>query len=98
MNRELVESATHPEALDAIVAELGEEWQEHANRVQGGQLADGLTAANAIIRRNKSFFTDNHEVLFGSNEGAHPDPFGRRGRGGGIRDGSRKPLRRPTAH
>ena len=68
MNRELVESATHPEALDAIVAELGGDWKEHANRVQGGQLADGLTAANAIIRRNKSFFTDNHEVLFGSNE------------------------------
>ena len=68
MNRELVENATHPEALDAIVEELGGEWKEHANRVQGGHLADGLTAANAIIRRNKSFFNDNHEVLFGSDE------------------------------
>ena len=68
MNRELVENATHSKALDAIVEELGEDWKEHANRVQGGQLADGLTAANAIIRQNKSFFTDNHEVLFGSNE------------------------------
>ena len=68
MNRELVERATHPEALKAIVAELGDEWQVHANNVEGGQIADGLTAANAILRRDKSFFTDNRDVLFGSLE------------------------------
>ena len=31
-------------------------------------LAEGLTADSAIIRRDKSFFTDNHDVLFGTAE------------------------------
>ena len=68
MNRELVEKATHPAALEDIVKELGDDWQVHANKVTGGELADGLTAANAVARRDKSFFTDNREVLFGSDE------------------------------
>ena len=68
MNRELVENATHPAALEAVVEELGEGWREHANKVKGGELADGLTAANATVRRDKSFFLDNREVLFGSDE------------------------------
>ena len=68
MNRELVERATHPEALEAIVEELGDDWRIHANSVTGGRLAEGLTADNAIIKRDKSFFTDNHDVLFGTAE------------------------------
>ena len=68
MNRLLVESATHPDELERIVEELGAAWREHSNRVTGGELADGLTAANAIVRRDKSFFLDNREVLFGSDE------------------------------
>ena len=68
MNRELVERATHPEALEAIVEEMGEDWRSHANRVTGGDIADGLTARNAIIQRDKSFFIDNHDVLFGTAE------------------------------
>ncbi len=64
MNRELVENATHPDALEAIVRELGDDWRVHANQVEGGQLADGLTAAHAVIRRDKSFFEDNRDVLF----------------------------------
>ena len=68
MNRELVENATHPDALEAIVEEMGDAWRVHSNSVTGGQLAEGLTAANAVIRRDKSFFTDNREVLFGSDE------------------------------
>ena len=44
MNRELVERATHPEALEEVVLALGDEWRVHANNVEGGQLADGLTA------------------------------------------------------
>ena len=67
MNRLLVENATHPTALQAIEA-LGEAWQEHGNKVMGGELADGLTAANAVVQRGKSFFLDNREVLFGSDE------------------------------
>ena len=68
MNRRLVERATHPEALEAIVRELGDEWRVHANSVTGGMLAEGLTADSAIIRRDKSFFTDNRDVLFGTAE------------------------------
>ena len=68
MNRELVEQATHPAALKAIVDKLGEDWAVHAINVTGEEIAEGLTARNAIIRRDKSFFTDNREVLFGSNE------------------------------
>ncbi len=68
MNRELVEKATHPHVLEKIVEEMGDEWRVHANRVTGGHLAEGLTAQNAVIRRGKSFFTDNHDVLFGSAE------------------------------
>ena len=68
MNRKLVERATHPEALEQIVLELGDEWRVHANSMEGGQIADGLTARNAIIRRDKSFFTDNREVIFGDME------------------------------
>ena len=68
MNRQLVESATHPDRLEAIVQEMGGDWRVHANNVMGGQMGEGLTAANAIIRRDKSLFTDNHDVLFGSDE------------------------------
>ncbi len=66
MNRLLVERATHPEELEAIVKKMGGDWRVHANNITGGQLGEGLTAANAVIRRDKSFFTDNHDVLFGS--------------------------------
>ena len=65
MNRELVERATHPEALEAIVGEMGNDWLVHANSITGGEIAEGLTARNAIVQRSKSFFTDNHDVLFG---------------------------------
>ena len=43
MNRELVERATHPDALAEIVRELGADWQTHAVKVEGGEIADGLT-------------------------------------------------------
>ncbi|MDD9995263.1 MAG: CRISPR-associated helicase Cas3' [Dehalococcoidia bacterium] len=68
MNRELVERATHREVLQRIVEELGEEWRAHANQIRGEQLADGLTAGNALVRRNRSFHAGNREVLFGSLE------------------------------
>ena len=68
MNRELVERATHPDALEAIVAELGAKWRTHANEVEGEHLADGLTAQGVLVWRDKSFYTDNRDVLFLSDE------------------------------
>ena len=69
MNRELVERATHPAALEAITQKLGDDWRVHANAITGGEIAEGLTAHSAIIRRDKSFFgDDNREVVFGSLE------------------------------
>ncbi len=65
LNRTLVEQATHPDALEEITQELGEDWQIHALNIAGIELADGLTARNAIIRRDKTFFgDDNREVVF----------------------------------
>ena len=54
MNRELVEWATHPVALETIVQELGDDWRVHANSLTGGMLAEGMTAQSAIIQRDKS--------------------------------------------
>ncbi len=69
MNRMLVERATHPDALADLVQQMGEAWREHAIWVEGGELAERLTARQAIIRRDKSFFgDDNRDVLFGTNE------------------------------
>ena len=68
MNRLLVEEATHPEALEAIVEELGDEWKAHGLEIQGEAIGDSLTARGVIIQRGKSFFTDNREVLFVSDE------------------------------
>ena len=68
MNRELVERATHPAALEAITEELGGAWRDHANRVTGAGLAEGLSAHSVVIRRDKSFCGDNRDVLFGSLE------------------------------
>ena len=69
MNRELVERATHPAALEAIVPEMGDaQWREHAIRVKGGRLGDGMTASRAVIRFDRSFFADNGEVVFPGDE------------------------------
>ena len=59
MNRELVERATHPEALETL---MGPEWTIHANEVEGARIADNITARSAIIRRDKSFL--DQEVAF----------------------------------
>ena len=70
MNRELVECATHPERLAAIVRELGDDWAAHANDITGGNIAEGITAGYAIVRRDKPFFSQagNRDVLFPPDE------------------------------
>ena len=68
MNRLLVERATHPDALQSLADELGEDWQTHAVQIEGGEIGDGLTARGVTIKRGKSFLTDNPEVLFVSSD------------------------------
>ena len=68
MNRKLVESATHGEALDRITKELGDQWQEHKISTTGALIADQQTAHSHLIRRDKSFFEDNGEVCFPSDD------------------------------
>lgn len=67
MNRELVERATHREVLEAITTELGDAWKEHAINTAGGYIADVQTARGHLIRRDRSFFTDNRDVCFPGN-------------------------------
>ena len=67
LNRLLVERATHPTALAEIEA-MGDAWREHGIKVKGGEIGDWQTARNAIIRREKSFFDDNRDVLFPSDD------------------------------
>ncbi len=69
MNRELVERTTHPDALKAIIDELGDAWQDHAKQITGETLAKNLDAKSALVHYDKSFFgEDNREVVFGSDE------------------------------
>ena len=70
MNRDLVERATHPERLAAIVRELGDEWAVHANDVTGSNIAEGITAGYAIVRRDAPFFSQagNRDVVFPPDE------------------------------
>ncbi|WP_137134220.1 CRISPR-associated helicase Cas3' [Rhizobium sp. FKY42] len=44
MNRFLVESATHPERIEALSAELGPSWQTYWNGVYGKDVADAQSA------------------------------------------------------
>ena len=64
MNRKLVERATHPDALNAITAEMGDDWTEHAKKIEGVFIADNLAAKQLLLRRDRSFYEDNHEVVF----------------------------------
>ncbi|MYC93639.1 MAG: CRISPR-associated helicase Cas3' [Caldilineaceae bacterium SB0661_bin_32] len=64
MNRALVERSTHPEALEAITEAMGEDWREHAIKMEGVYIADNLTARQVIIRRDRSFYEENRDVVF----------------------------------
>ena len=68
MNRLLVENATHPEALEAITREMGEDWLMHALKTEGGEIADQQLARGHTIRRDRSFFADNGEVRYASGD------------------------------
>ena len=64
MNRELVESATHPDRLRNLVEQLGSMWKQHELELVGSMTAEKQTAASGLIRRDKHFFTDNADVVF----------------------------------
>ena len=68
MNRLLVERGTHPDVLESLTDELGEDWQTHAVQIKGGEIGDGLTARGVTIKRGKSFLIDNGEVSFVSSD------------------------------
>lgn len=55
MNRALVERATHPEALAAIVAELGGPWKAHAAEMEGLRMGQRHLAALNVIDRGAKF-------------------------------------------
>ena len=44
MNRELVEDATHPQALEALEKTLGVDWERHGRAIRGVGLAQGQLA------------------------------------------------------
>ena len=67
MNRMLVERATHPDTLQALVDELGDDWIVHGHDITAVRLAEGLDCPrDAVIRRDVSFL--DREVVFGSNQ------------------------------
>jgi CRISPR-associated endonuclease/helicase Cas3 len=59
MNRELVERATHPEALEAIVDDLSEPWSDHATHIEGVRYAKRTQGDIGMIDRSKPF-ADGH--------------------------------------
>ena len=64
MNRALVEGSTHPEALEGITEKMGPGWREHAIKMEGAYIGDALTARQVIIRRDRSFYEENRDVVF----------------------------------
>ena len=65
MNRELVEAATHPEALDALAAARGPDWQAYRRRTTGKALAEQGQAALQTLDRNAPFpehFPDDERI------------------------------------
>lgn len=53
MNRRLVELTTHPEALTAIVRQLGGVWLAHQQKVEGEGLADRGVAMLNLVQRDE---------------------------------------------
>lgn len=75
-NRVLVESATHPEVLAALVAELGEPWTAHQTCVTGRVYAERRQGNLNLIRRDLAFGSDSagESVEFPSGDTARRIP------------------------
>ena len=55
MNRTLVEGATHPERIDALLEEKGEDWARYERKVGGSALAEGMIADLNSLDREERF-------------------------------------------
>lgn len=62
-NRRLVEAATHPDALSAIAAEMGEAWVREERDLCGAYFALRSGAKSIVLDRSKAF--DGVDELFG---------------------------------
>ena len=67
MNRALVEGATHPERIDALIAEKGEDWAEYDRKIGGSKLAEAMIAKLNVLDRTAEFgeaqFPDSDEQI-----------------------------------
>ena len=55
MNRELVESATHPDCLAALIAEKGEDWERYDRDIGGTEAAKAMIAHLNALDREKPY-------------------------------------------
>ena len=55
MNRALVEGATHPERIAAVIEGKGEDWKRYESKVGGAALAAGMVADLNALDREKRF-------------------------------------------
>jgi len=63
-NRRLVEAGTHPEAIEALVAELGSPWDSHRNHVQGTLVAQRRHGSINLVARSEGFLSGGPAVRF----------------------------------
>ena len=55
MNRRLVENATHPERIGALIAEKGEDWERYDRLHGGAKAAEGMVAKLVVLDREEPF-------------------------------------------
>ena len=55
MNRRLVESATHPDRIGALIAEKGEDWERYDRLNGGAKAAEGMVAKLVVLDREEPF-------------------------------------------
>lgn len=67
MNRDLVERATHEEALDRMIAEMpgaeGERWRSHGTSITGKALADATLGRLQTLDRTRPFMDDENRIV-----------------------------------
>lgn len=55
MNRFLVESATHPDAIEALNQEKGRDWQEYEQKAYGREMSERQAAQNVALPVRRPF-------------------------------------------